>query len=205
MFINFRLMTSSALALVFVFSSAGFASTPELIERYECEACHGKGGVSQHSQIPTIAGIPEFNLFDQMLSYQEGRPAATVSHVNGDRDRRGNMAAIAKKLTEQDIEQLAAYYAGFEFIRARQKFDPALAARGKRVHDEHCESCHLKGGSDPYDEASILAGQQKDYLLTTLEQFYNGQRYVDKKMQQVIKSLTPADLNALAEYYSSIQ
>lgn len=200
-----RTITGPALLVLALFTPYSHAAAPELIERYECEACHGDGGVSRHSDIPTIAGIPEFNLFDQMLSYQEGRPAATVNHLSGDTNKSGDMATIARALSEQDIEQLAAYYGRLEFIRAQQTFDTALAAQGKRVHEKNCESCHVNGGSDPYDEASILAGQQKGYLVSMLEQFYNGQRHVDKKMDLAIKKLTPADLKALAEYYASIQ
>ncbi|XAW88612.1 hypothetical protein ABDK09_16225 [Vibrio sp. CDRSL-10 TSBA] len=55
------------------------------------------------------------------------------------------------------------------------------------------------------EEASVLAGQKKGYLIKTLQQFYNGQRYVDKKMDQAIKSLSQADLLSLAEYYASMQ
>ncbi len=93
-----------ALALIatnFFLVSAVQASAPELIERFECEACHGLGGVSQNTNIPSIAGLPEFNFIDQMLKYGEGRPAATVNHVSGDTSKSGDMAAIVKELSEE--------------------------------------------------------------------------------------------------------
>lgn len=187
------------------FSVSSYAAGSDLIQRFECEACHGKDGVSQSTDIPTIAGIAEFNLIDQMLSYQEGRPADKVHHVSGDTSKQGDMATIANALTEQEIEQLAAHYSGLPFVRTQQAFDAELAARGKVIHAENCESCHIQGGSDPMEEASVLAGQQKGYLIKTLQQFYNGQRYVDKKMDQAIKNLSQADLLSLAEYYASMQ
>ncbi|MEX3072964.1 cytochrome c [Vibrio alginolyticus] len=199
---------TQALALIatnFVLVSAVQASAPELIERLECEACHGPGGVSQNTDIPSIAGLPEFNFVDQMLKYGEGRPAGTVNHVHGDTSKTGDMGTIVKSLSEEEVEELAAHYSQLEFVRAKQSFDQSLAAKGKMIHEKNCSSCHVDGGSDPMDESSILAGQQKGYLLTTLKQFHSGARSVDKKMDDAIKALSNDDLVALSEYYASYQ
>jgi sulfide dehydrogenase cytochrome subunit len=199
---------TQALALIttnFLLVSAVQASAPELIERLECEACHGPGGVSQNTNIPTIAGLPEFNFVDQMLKYGEGRPAETMKHVYGDTSKSGDMATIVKGLSEEEVEELAAHYSQLEFVRAKQSFDQSLADKGKMIHEKNCESCHVDGGSDPMDETSILAGQQKGYLLTMLKQFHSGTRSVDKKMDAAIKGLSGDDLVALSEYYASFQ
>ncbi|MGY0615762.1 c-type cytochrome [Vibrio sp. FJH11] len=199
---------TQALALIttnFLLVSAAQASAPELIERLECEACHGPGGVSQNTNIPIIAGLPEFNFVDQMLKYSEGRPAETVKHVHGDTSKSGDMATIVKGLSEEEVEELAAHYSQLEFVRAKQSFDQSLADKGKMIHEKNCESCHIEGGSDPMDETSLLAGQQKGYLLTTLKQFHSGARSVDKKMDAAIQGLSGDDLVALSEYYASFQ
>lgn len=199
---------TQALALIttnFLLVSAVQASAPELIERLECEACHGPGGVSQNTNIPTIAGLPEFNFVDQMLKYNEGRPAETVKHLYGDTSKSGDMATIVKGLSEEEVEELAAHYSQLEFVRAKQSFDQSLADKGKMIHEKNCESCHIEGGSDPMDETSLLAGQQKGYLLTTLKQFHSGARSVDKKMDAAIQGLSGDDLVALSEYYASFQ
>lgn len=199
---------TQALALIatnFVLVSAVQASAPELIERLECEACHGPGGVSQNTNIPSIAGLPEFNFVDQMLKYGEGRPAGTVNHVHGDTSKTGDMGTIVKSLSEEEVEELAAHYSQLDFVRAKQSFDQSMADKGKMIHEKNCSSCHVDGGSDPMDETSILAGQQKGYLLTTLKQFHSGARSVDKKMDDAIKALSSDDLVALSEYYASYQ
>ncbi|MCU8515707.1 c-type cytochrome [Vibrio vulnificus] len=193
------------IALFIASIGSAFASTQALVSEKQCDACHGANGVSGHTDIPTIAGIPEFNLSDQMLRYLEGRPANTVQHVSGDISQSGNMATIVRSLTEEEIEQLAAYYADMEFVRAKQPFDQALANQGKAIHLKSCESCHADGGSDPLDEASILAGQQKGYLITTLTQFHQGKRSADKKMDKAIKALSQEERQALVEYYASFQ
>ncbi|WP_218744543.1 c-type cytochrome [Vibrio parahaemolyticus] len=202
--IKLSLKFSSVLAISSVLASHSLASPSELISQHECEACHGPNGVSSDTNIPTIAGIPEFNFFDQMLRYLEGRPSASVNHVYGDTSqKKGDMVTIVKSLSEAQIEELAKHYAGLEFVPAKQSFDQALAMKGKAIHAKSCENCHSDGGSNALDEASVLAGQQKGYLATTLQQFKQGKRSVDKKMDEAFKGLSADDLNALVEYYAS--
>lgn len=179
--IKSSLKFSSVLAISSVLACHSLASPSELISQHECEACHGPNGVSSETNIPTIAGIPEFNFFDQMLRYLEGRPSASVNHVYGDTSQKGDMVTIVKSLSEAQIEELAKHYAGLEFVPAKQSFDQALAMKGKAIHAKSCENCHSDGGSNALDEASVLAGQQKGYLATTLQQFKQGKRSVDKK------------------------
>ncbi|HCH5912508.1 c-type cytochrome [Vibrio parahaemolyticus] len=201
--IKLSLKFSSVLAISSVLAPHSLASPSELISQHECEACHGPNGVSSDTNIPTIAGIPEFNFFDQMLRYLEGRPSASVNHVYGDTSQKGDMVTIVKSLSEAQIEELAKHYAGLEFVPAKQSFDQALAMKGKAIHAKSCENCHSDGGSNALDEASVLAGQQKGYLATTLQQFKQGKRSVDKKMDEAFKGLSADDLNALVEYYAS--
>lgn len=198
-----KILIVSALNLWLI--SFCLASTEDIIANSECESCHGPKGVSSNTNIPSIAGIPEFNQIDQMLRYLEGRPAATVQYVHGDTSKKGDMVSIVESLTEIQIEQIAKYYSEIDFVRAEQPYDEVLAAQGKAIHLKGCESCHAEGGSDPFDEASILAGQQKGYLLTTLQQFNQGKRSVDKKMDEAIKSLSADELLALSEYYASFR
>ena len=61
--IKFSLKISSVLAISSALVPHSLASPSELISQYECEACHGPDGVSSDTNIPTIAGIPEFNFF----------------------------------------------------------------------------------------------------------------------------------------------
>ncbi|MCV5646144.1 hypothetical protein OFN55_25635, partial [Escherichia coli] len=105
--IKLSLKFSSVLAISSVLASHSLASPSELISQHECEACHGPNGVSSETHIPTIAGIPEFNFFDQMLRYLEGRPSASVNHVYGDTSQKGDMVTIVKSLSEAQIEELA--------------------------------------------------------------------------------------------------
>ena len=64
-----------------------------------CAACHGPGGVSSSPAVPTIAGQYRDYLVISLQQYQSGARNNPV------------MSAQAANLSEQDIEDLAAYFA----------------------------------------------------------------------------------------------
>ncbi|MGC1954757.1 MAG: cytochrome c [Gammaproteobacteria bacterium] len=64
-----------------------------------CAGCHGKTGISSSPQNPNIAGQHEQALYDSMIAYKEGK-----------RDHPAMKAFIAP-LSDQDIADLAAFYA----------------------------------------------------------------------------------------------
>ena len=192
------------LALLLGSMGAAHANVDALVE--SCNACHGSQGVSTHQDIPTIAGIAESNLGDQMRSYLDGRPAKTVNHVTGDTSKKGNMTEVVKGLKDEQIDELAAHYAALAYKPLKQPFDAALAAAGQKLHDDSgCKKCHSEGGSVVEDEASILAGQPKAYMLSALQEFKAGKRSADEKMDKSIAAMSDADLKALSEYYASKQ
>lgn len=189
--------------LIGSYCGSAMAVSDELIK--SCDACHGANGVSKNTNIPSIAGIAEWNLSDQMLQYLDGRPAKTVNHVTGDTSQSGNMKTIVEGLTEDQINDLASYYSSKPFVKAKQTFDATKAAAGKEVHMTKCDKCHSKSGGDPFDEASILAGQQKGYILRSMNEYKNGQRDGDKGMVDAIKALSADDISAVVEFYASHQ
>ena len=192
------------LSLLMSFIGTAHANVDSLIG--SCDSCHGKQGVSTHADIPTIAGIAESNLGDQMRSYLDGRPAKTVNHVSGDTSKKGNMTDVVKSLKDEQIDELAAHYAALSYKPLKQPVDAALAAAGQKLHDgSGCKKCHSEGGTVAEDEASILGGQPKAYILTALQEFKTGKRSADEKMDKAIAGMSDADLKALSEYYASEQ
>ncbi|WP_033136692.1 periplasmic diheme shuttle PdsA [Aeromonas finlandensis] len=181
-----------------------FAGVDEMTKT--CNECHGNQGISTHTDIPTIAGVAESNLAEQLRTYLDGRPAKTVNHVTGDTSKQGNMIDIVKGLSDEQIDELAAHYAELPYKPMKQPFDAALAKAGQKLHEESgCKKCHSEGGSVAEDEASILSGQPKGYMLASLQEFKAGKRSNDEKMNKAIIAMSDADLKALAEYYASQQ
>ncbi|MGB8599106.1 MAG: cytochrome c [Burkholderiales bacterium] len=67
-----------------------------------CATCHGKLGYSQLPNAPHLAGQPEIYLKEQLKAYRNGKRTNEV------------MAVIAKPLTDDEISNLAAWYASID-------------------------------------------------------------------------------------------
>jgi len=67
-----------------------------------CAACHGAGGVSGNSAWPSLAGLQETYLVTALKAYRSGVRQDPM------------MAGLVKGLSDAEIGQLAAYYAGLK-------------------------------------------------------------------------------------------
>ena len=172
-----------------------------------CNGCHGDDGVSQWSDVPTIAGVPEYVHADALYFFRdEERPCSETEYTQGDTSRPATtMCAVVADLSDEMLDELAAYYFELPFVAAQQEFDAGLAAAGKAVHDEACDKCHSDGGANPDDEAGIIAGQWMGYLEATFAEYASGARSQDKKMKEKMDALSDADTTALIHYYASQQ
>ena len=197
-----RVLASVFFAVCSGTATADFAALVE-----SCDGCHGVDGVSEWSDMPSIAGIDAFVHSEALYIYQDvARPCADSEFRRGDTSRPAtNMCDIAADLTEDDIEAIAAHYADLPFVPARQAFDADLAATGASIHDAGCAICHSDGGSNPADESSILAGQWMGYLRSTFEHYKMGERDQPPRMQKAIDALSDDDIEALLHFYASQQ
>ncbi len=198
---------SFAISLTFgLFASASMAGDLEAAVE-NCNGCHGDNGVSQWTDVPTIAGVPEFVHADALYIFRdEARPCTESKYRQGDTSRAATtMCAVAADLSDEMIDEIAAHYAALPFVAAKQEFDAGLAAAGKAVHDAECDRCHSEGGSNPEDEAGILAGQWMGYLEDTFAEYSAGEREQPKKMEEKLSALSADDVKALVHYYASQQ
>jgi cytochrome c553 len=78
----------------------------------------------------------------------------------------------------------------------------AAAARAKvRIL---CLNCHGEDGVAVLPGAANLSGQQKEYLMAQLRAYRSGSRQ-DPQMTIIAKMLTDADIENLADWYSTIK
>jgi len=68
-----------------------------------CQACHGLDGVAKMPNVPHIAGESELYLAKQLKAFRGGER------------RDPQMSLMAKNLSDEDIADLAAYFARIEF------------------------------------------------------------------------------------------
>jgi cytochrome c553 len=64
-----------------------------------CVMCHGANGIAQMPGAPNLAGQPAQYLAEQLINYRSGKRSNEI------------MGIIAKPLSDQDIANLAAWYA----------------------------------------------------------------------------------------------
>lgn len=75
-----------------------------------CAQCHGPNGVGVGPRFPPLAGLPAAYIAAQLAAWQAGkRPPGPL----------GLMAAVARKLSAQDIQAVSAYFAGLRVTPAK--------------------------------------------------------------------------------------
>jgi sulfide dehydrogenase cytochrome subunit len=202
---RFALLAGAGLFSLTLATGAWAADVNKLAEN--CANCHGKDGVSTESDVPIIAGYSAPFLSDSLAAYKKKeRPCPETKYRGGDKKgQKTDMCQVAKDLSDADIKQVAQHFAGKKFVRAQQKFDAALAKKGKEIHEHTCDKCHSEGGSLASDDAGILAGQWMPYLKEQFKEFKAGKRPMVKKMKPKMEKLEPADIDALVNYYGSFK
>jgi cytochrome c553 len=83
---------------------SGLASTraqaePPQLAIQECAYCHGVDGIARERDVPHLAGQNEGYLYNQMMAFRSGKR----THKE--------MRFEVRRLTVQEVEALAAYYA----------------------------------------------------------------------------------------------
>ncbi len=169
-----------------------------------CVACHGADGNSTLAMWPKLAGQHEAYLERQLDLIKSG--ARFVPE----------MAGIVTMLSEQDISDISAYYAGQESSPAVA--DPALVRLGERIYRAGnpktgvpaCMACHGPSGSgNPIAGYPALAGQHSVYIGKMLNGFESGSIWGEDDapsivMVEVTERMTDAEIRAVSSYIQGL-
>lgn len=160
-----------------------------------CAACHGESGVSSMPGIPSLAGQQDQFLQWQLVFFKSGRRPNPM------------MAPLVADLTDQDIRDLGAYFHSLPFnVRTADTADPALAAKGKTVAQQHrCASCH-KDDFRGERAAAAIANQREDYLVKALGDYRSAARPSTgvAAMTEAAAGLNDADIAAVSHYLATL-
>ena len=200
---GFVLLTVASLFGLSLATSVQAADIDKLVDT--CTSCHERDGASSDPNMPIIGGYSEAYIISSMTDYKkESRSCPEIEYISKDKNIEStNMCEISKHLSEQDIEQLAQYYASKRFRRANQDYDSKLARKGALIHERDCEKCHSEDGGIASDDAGILAGQWKPYLKQQFFAFYAEKRKLSKKMKPKFNKLDKTEIEALLNFYAS--
>jgi len=166
-----------------------------------CASCHGERGESLSRHWPALSGQRAPYTYKMLLDYRDG-----LRHEDA---RAEMMVVLARMMTEQDMADVAAFYA------AQPLPGSAPLKKGHPVNDlvrrgdpqrliTPCASCHGVEGQGGRNETPSLAGQRPEYLVRTLRAFRDNVRHNDvhQGMAQFAWDLTDEEIQALAEYYA---
>jgi cytochrome c553 len=167
-----------------------------------CVACHGADGNSVNPIWPKLAGQHPEYLLKELRDFKSGARKDPL------------MSAQAALLSDQDVADVAAYF-------ATQTRSPGTAAADKIAVGQKmyrggdaatgvaaCIGCHgPDGAGNAAARFPSLAGQQADYVAKQLKDFKAGARSNDpnQMMRTVAGKMTDAQIEAVAQYVQGLR
>jgi cytochrome c553 len=154
---------------------------------YTCLGCHG---IADYKNVYPTYSVPK--LAGQHPEYL----AAALKAYRSQERSHATMHAQAASLSDEDISDIAAYFAGEQL-----KAGGATTGTAPSKVTELCVACHGKDGVGITPDYPNLAGQHWDYLERALLDYKRGARK-NAVMPGFVSTLSEADIRAIAEYYA---
>ncbi len=180
-----------------------------------CGACHGATGVTPNPTYPDLAGQKAAYMVKQLADFKSGARTDMM------------MAPMAANLSEQDMADLAAFFASQKRASERtasseESASPATVATAGDVEvvtstsakeiyagdvkagqekSAMCATCHGASGNSLIAMYPNLAGQSASYLAKQLADFKSGERK-DPVMAGMVAALSEKDMNDLGAYFA---
>ena len=166
-----------------------------------CSACHGQDGNSINPLWPSLAGQHKQYTIHTLRAYQNGTRVDAV------------MQAQVMALTEQDLEDIAAYYNAQTM--QKKDYDYGLAKKGESLYRggnastgvAACIACHgPTGRGNPGAGYPSLAGQHAEYTADALKDYIKTERKagLNDMMQSLAPRLTAEEIEAVSEYIQAL-
>ena len=157
-----------------------------------CANCHGDGGNSTKPSVPNLAGQNPAYLLEQVRQFADGRR------------RYEFMEGMIRAMNSDEKIGMVLFYAA-QPVTPKPVADAALLAKGQEIFGKNCFRCHGDMGRGN-DQIARIAGQQTDYLRSTLKRYRDGPNTrANSIMTPNTKLLTDADIESLVAYVSSMQ
>ncbi len=172
-----------------------------------CLECHGQAGVGQgHS-----AG--EDGKFARLDGQQHAYIVKQVEDFRAGRRKGDFMAMMAASVSDQDVADIAAYFAAQPAMaaakaapqEARYSAIAQLFRQGDATRQlMACAACHGGTGEGLAGAGPVIGGQGRRYLAQQLHNWRSGERSNHPAMRAAAARLTDAEIDALAHYVSEM-
>ena len=187
------------IALAYLAPSSFAAGDPEAGKQKAqiCAACHAADGNSINPIWPKLAGQHAEYISKQLNDFKAGNR------------KNDQMSPMAANLSEEDIADLAAYFASQKIKHG--KTDPAMLELGQKIYRAGdinagvpaCLACHgPTGRGNPAAFYPALGGQYATYIQAQLKAFREAARTndVNEVMRTIVGRMTDEEIKAVSEY-----
>jgi cytochrome c553 len=170
-----------------------------------CRNCHGDRGIGDGSgAFPRLTGQLAFYTYKELKDFAtDTRPSPVMS-------------PIAKALSEQDMQDLAAYYGSVKGpLFPSPVTDAELARRGGMISAAGiaekqvpaCITCHGEAGAGMAPIFPYLAGQYASYTQYQMDAFRLGRRNNSPLgvMTEIARKMDEDDINAVSQYLAAVR
>ncbi|HEY1392410.1 MAG TPA: c-type cytochrome [Methylibium sp.] len=172
----------------------------EAISTQVCAACHTNDGSRGAPAYPILQGQHPEYIVKQLADFKSGARSNPI------------MSGMAAPLSEDDMRNVAAFYAGKNAKPGFAKHKD-LVKLGEKIYRggiaglnvPACAGCHSPDGAGIPAQYPRLAGQQADYIEAQLLAFRDSVRKNSPQMRGVTLNLSDTDIKALADYIAGLR
>lgn len=172
----------------------------QAISTQVCGACHTADGSRGVPANPIIAGQHPEYLVKQLAEFKAGKRDNPI------------MKGFASTLSEDDMRNVAAFYAGAQakpgfakskdLVKLGEKiYRGGIAERGIAA----CAGCHSPTGAGVPSQYPRLAGQHADYVEAQLTAFRDGLRRNSPQMSGVAANMSAREIKAVSDYIAGLR
>ncbi|HEY9238485.1 MAG TPA: c-type cytochrome [Burkholderiaceae bacterium] len=164
-----------------------------------CVACHTSDGSRGSPANPILQGQHPEYLVKQLTEYKNGKRKHPV------------MSGIAAALSEDDMRNVAAFYAG-KVAKPGFAKNKATVELGEKIYRggiadraiPACAGCHSPNGAGLPIQYPRLAGQHADYTEAQLVGFRNGARVNSVPMTGIAAKMNDREIKAVSDYIAGL-
>ncbi len=182
------------------------AAAKEIVGKV-CVTCHGLDGRATSGK--DVGQIPNLTLqTPDYISLSLHAFRLNTRHAS-------RMNETAKRLSDDDIASLAAYFGGMEPSPTPDNVDAAAVIRGQVIAENgvpergvpSCLTCHSQGSTNEIPIIARLNGQHSGYLATKLDKFVGdtlSQVTLFNPMPAIASRLTDSERADVVAYFASL-
>jgi len=173
-------------------TAIGDAAAGERLAAARCVSCHSSTEAI-HSTLPLLEGQPKAAFIAQWHAFRERRRTAPV------------MVSLAEELGEQEVNDVAEYYAALLPPRPPES---SGSDAGRALADRlRCADCHGQALQGTNAGAARLAGQRSRYIAWSLQLMRGGTRShgTAAKPDPLFAALSNAEIESLAAHLASLR